>query len=325
MLSNTDKKNNSLRNPDAKLSGNLKEYLQERYTESTAQAYEREIEIYIENFSKAETEDSRTLLKNKQHGAQKALHKDIVEYLGALRKRYPNGKTVRRILGSIKAYYDFLSYTGKRKDNPAKSIRLRDKENRDIQLQDLFTPEELESLMHREERFNALEYRNKVLMSLLIYQALQVRELEAITLNDINLEQATIYIKATGKTGSRTLQLKPNQILLFHQYITESRNKLMKRNPAAHLILLAGQRGEPMSGEDITKHIKRNYGKRFTGRKVNAKTIRQSVITNLLKQGNDLRIVQVFVGHKYPSTTERYKQTNVEALKSAINQYHPIK
>ncbi|WP_158857071.1 hypothetical protein [Lunatibacter salilacus] len=48
-------------------------------------------------------------------------------------------------------------------------------------------------------------------------------------------------------------------------------------------------------------------------------------IANLLKRGNDLRIVQVFAGHKYPSATEKYKQANVEALQAAINQYHPIK
>ena len=287
----------------------LLKYLQERYTAATVKAYIREIENYTNTFTKAE----------------RALYKDIVAYVGILRKRYPSGKSVRRILGSIKAYYDFLSTTGKRKDNPAKSILLRDRENRDIQLQDLFTPEELETLMYREERYNALEYRNKVLMSLLIYQALQVRELTALTLNDINLEQGSIYIKATGKSSSRELQLKPNQIMLLHQYITEVRNKLMKRKKEQHLNLLIGQRGEIMSKEDITKHITRNYKDRYTGRKINAKTIMQSLITSFLKQVNDLRIVQVFAGHKYPSTTERYKQTNVEALKSAIQIHHPIK
>ena len=79
-----------------------------------------------------------------------------------------------------------------------------------------------------------------------------------------------------------------------------------------------------MTAEDITKHIKRNYNI-YKPRKVNALTIRQSVITNLLKQNNDLRIVQSFAGHKYPSTTERYKQSNVEALQTALQIYHPIK
>jgi integrase/recombinase XerD len=80
-----------------------------------------------------------------------------------------------------------------------------------------------------------------------------------------------------------------------------------------------------MVAEDITKHIKRSYGKFYAPRNVNAQTIRQSVITNLLKQNNDLRLVQAFAGHKYPSTTEKYKQTNVTQLKLALELHHPFK
>ncbi len=304
---------------------NLKEYLQQRYSKATAKAYEKEIENYTGNYPKAETEGSQTPLKNNQRCAQKAVYKDITDYLGILRQRYSNPRTLKRILASIKSYYDFLCHTGKRKDNPAKSIRLRDKVSRDIQLQDLFTPQELETLLNRAERFNDLEYRNKVLISLLIYQALQIRELEALTVNDINLGQGTIYIKATTITNSRELQLKSNQILLFQGYVNETRNRLLRKKMEKPLNLLVGLSGNPMSGEDMTKHITRSYKTRFTGRKVNAKTIRQSVISNLLKAGNDLRIVQVFAGHKYPSTTERYKQSNVEALKTALQQHHPLR
>jgi integrase/recombinase XerD len=53
--------------------------------------------------------------------------------------------------------------------------------------------------------------------------------------------------------------------------------------------------------------------------------IRQSVIANLLKKENDTRVVQVFAGHKRASTTILYKQTQLELLQNAINQYHPIK
>jgi integrase/recombinase XerD len=48
------------------------------------------------------------------------------------------------------------------------------------------------------------------------------------------------------------------------------------------------------------------------------------VIANLLKQGHDLSLVQNFAGHKYPSTTEKYKQSEIETLKAAVNKYHPI-
>jgi len=295
----------------------LNEYLQSLYTPDTAKAYIREINNFLSNYTQAD----------------KAIYKDLVKYIGTLRNRYTNGKTINRILCSIKVYYDFLSHTGQRKDNPAKSIRLRDKSGRQVQLQDLFTTEELESFLYRKERYNKSEYRNKVLMSLLIYQALHPTEIEQLTLNDINLQQGTIYIKPTPKSNSRELQLKPNQIMLFYQYIYEIRPKLLKNKkdetqrcqaePVEALLL--GITGNPMQSEDITKHATKNYKNRLPGRKINATTIRQSVICNLLKQGHDLRIVQSFAGHKYTSTTEQYKQTNVEQLKQAINLHHPIK
>ena len=49
----------------------------------------------------------------------------------------------------------------------------------------------------------------------------------------------------------------------------------------------------------------------------------QSVIARLLREGKDLRIVQAFAGHKKPSTTEKYRTTQLEELKAAVDKYHP--
>jgi integrase/recombinase XerD len=79
-----------------------------------------------------------------------------------------------------------------------------------------------------------------------------------------------------------------------------------------------------MTAEDITKQVKRSFAGLYPGRTVNAQTIRQSVIAQLLKQGHDLSVVQAFAGHKYPSSTERYRQNEIETLKAAVQQYHPF-
>lgn len=284
----------------------LSRYLQKYYTADTAKAYQREIIIYLSSCPNAEI----------------AMYKDITAYIGLLRKRYKKAATLNRIVASIKVYYDYLCSEGIRSDNPAKAIQLKDKRNRDIQLQDLFSSEELEQLLHRKERYVNLDYRNKVLISLFIYQALLPQEAEAVRVEDINLEQGTIYIRSTSKTNSRTLSLKPNQVLLFYLYINEIRKKLL--NGKSTDVLLIGIRGEAMNGEDITKHIKRSYKDVYPQRKVNAQTIRQSVITNLLKAGHDISIVQKFAGHKYPSSTEKYKQSEVATLQAAVNKYHPF-
>ena len=51
--------------------------------------------------------------------------------------------------------------------------------------------------------------------------------------------------------------------------------------------------------------------------------IRQSVLAHLLKQNHDVRIVQVFAGHRKAASTEEYKQTGLEELKTAVGKYHP--
>jgi len=285
---------------------NLQDYLRKQYTADTATLYLQEINRYLTSHPRAAT----------------AVYKDILAYIGALRTRYNNASTLNRILCSLKAYYAYLCASGQRPDNPAKSILLKDQRSRDIQLQDLFTMEELETLLHRTERYSHLTSRNKVLMSLLIYQALYPVEMEALTTRNINLEAGTVYIKMTAKTNSRELSLKPSQILLFYDYIREIRPRLLRDSMTDQLLI--GHRGQPMPAEDITKHVKRGFADLYPGRTVNAQTIRQSVIVHLLKQGHSLSVVQAFAGHKYPSSTERYRQSEIETLKAAIEKYHPI-
>jgi len=286
--------------------GDLYTYLRMHYSEKTAAAYLREIDIFLFNYP----------------DAWKMSYKDLLEYVGFLRKRYGNTATLNRIVSSMKVYYDFLCDICMRDDHPARSIRLRDQRSRDVQLQELLSVDELELLFNRAERYGALETRNRVLMSLVVYQALLPQEMEAIVITDLNLEAGEIYIHPTAKTKGRTLPLKPVQIVLFYAYVQDKRLELLKGNASEKLLI--GLRGGAMSGEDITKHIQRTARAVYGRRGVNAAVIRQSVIANLLKAGHELSVVQAFAGHKYPSSTERYRQESVETLKAAVGKYHPF-
>ena len=282
----------------------LKEYLNKRHTKGTADRYLRDILIY----QKA----------NPNH--KTATYGDIMDYIGKLREKYKNPQSVKTILYSLKKYYSFLVYVKERQDHPCKFINLKDKQNRNIQLQDLFSTEELGLLLERKERYINLKTKNQIVLSLLIYQGLTTGELTRIELKDLDLEKGEIYIKSSSKLNSRTLKLKSKQILIFHKFITEVRPKLIKRESN---LLLINKLGNPESGEQIS-YLVGTFKHLFLDRNLNPKTIRQSVITNLLKAGNDLRLVQVFAGHKYPSATERYRQTNVEELKKQVQKYHPL-
>ena len=283
----------------------LEQYLKERVAPSTSKRYLREIELFFLS------------IENKNIHPKTASYQQIMDYIGVLRKKHQN---LGCSLHGIKSYFNYLVASNQRKDNPAKSIRLRDKRSRDIQLQDLFKTTELEQLLEKKERYQLLKNRNKIIISLLIYQALTNGEVTNLDLNDINLEQGTIYIKPGRKTNSRTLKLQAKQVFWLMNYLQNDRLKLLKVESDK---LIISSRGTAESGEGICYLIE-TQKQLFPEKKLNAKTIRQSVITNLLKSGADLRLVQAFAGHKYPSTTERYKQTQVEELKNQILKYHPL-
>lgn len=284
----------------------LKSYLRKELSPSTAARYERDIQTFF--------------LHLKRPG--QATYQQIMDVIGALRKKYNNPKTINRILAAIKKYYDYLQHTAARKDHPCKSIKLRDGKRRDIQLQDLFSTKELELLMEskprreRNRKTNAI--RDKLILSLLIYQGLVRTEISLIEITDIDLEEATITARGDQRTNKRTLPLKAKQIHLLHEYLQKERPQSTSDK------LFIGMRGEPMSSDSLARVVQ-GYQYLFADKELTCQTIRMSVTRNLLKEDKDVRIVQAYTGHKSSGTTEKYKQSHAEELKAEIQKHHPVK
>ena len=289
----------------------LKDYLQKRHTEATVYGYFRSIMIYIEE----------------QPEAKKSNYKEIVNYIGVLRSRYNKPSTIKYMLNAIKKYYEYLLYTGQRKDHPCRDLNIKNKLHKDVQLQDLLTEKELETIIaYQSKRYkNVLEIRDRAMLSLLIYQGITKGEIKRLTISDLNLEAGSLYIKSSVTSNSRTLELNNKQILILYKYKNEIRPKLLKNNPLRTVTdsLFISIKGKAETGGSliyIFSRIRQQQGKAITTR-----LIRQSVIAIKLKNGNDIRLVQEFAGHKNPSTTERYKSTDIEELKAGINKYHPLR
>jgi integrase/recombinase XerD len=264
--------------------------------------------------------------------AEAATYKDVLNYIEYLRKNYDlHPKTLRHRLYGVKIYFNYLLESEKRKDHPCSELFLKDKVSKQIQVDNLYSSETLENFFesYQIKRKKQLETRNKIIISLLVYQALTVNEIAELETENIHLDQAEIFIKGskaiTSKSPrSRTLPLQAKQMILFYQYLEKDRTHLLKynkQNPNETAFIL-GQYGEKINPHGISKIINKNRKK---SEKIQPIKIRQSVIANLLKKENDTRIVQVFSGHKRASTTVQYKQSEWEQLQNAVNTYHPLK
>lgn len=286
----------------------LKQYLQENYSKTTLTS-----NLYtISQFT------------NYTQNAETATYQDILIYITYLRKKGQHPKTIRNNLFAIKIYYRYLISIGKRNDHPCQNLYLQDKINRSIDVENLYTKKQLEEFLETvRTKKKYLFLRDKVIVSLLVYQALTVLEISQLNIDDANLEEGIIFIKGNVKNKSRTLNLQSNQIMLLHKYILEDRQYLLKwkNKPLNEPALVLSEIGSRIQQHAISRQI--NYHRKKHERMTPMK-IRQSVIAHLLKSGNDLRIVQVFAGHRRAASTEEYKQTGLEELKNAINKHHPL-
>ena len=161
----------------------LEEYLLKKYKKSSLNPYLCSIRKYL-NF-----------IQNK---AETAEYKDILEYVAYLRKNENlQPKTIKHYLLNVKIYYYYLIEIGKRNDHPCSELYLKDKINKQIKVDVLYSAEILEKYLESHKNDAKLvRRRNEVITSLLIYQGLTVGEIVALEIEDINLEKAEIYIKS---------------------------------------------------------------------------------------------------------------------------------
>ena len=284
----------------------IENYLQNELSKQTIKSYLYEIEKFKKHYKNPE----------------KLNYQELMNYVELLRKNY-NPQSIKRTIYAIKKFYDYLLEIGKVKYNIAKNVKIRDGKENPLQLQELLTEKELLQLLEpRKERYKILEKRNQIIISLLVNQALLVSDIESLRIEDLDLKNAKIKVKSTGITNERILDLKAEQILLFYEYLKEEREKMKEKRPDNFYFLL-NKLGSKITADDIN-YLVSTYQKGFT-KKLTSVKIRQSVIKLKLDQGENLRKVQYFAGHKHADTTEKYKETGINALQTAINQYHPIK
>ncbi len=273
-------------------------YLQQTYTPQTVDSYTRSVNHFLFHTS----------------SKKQINYTEIVSYLSKHKKNSP------RNVAAIKVYFSYLIITGKRKDHPCKGLKIR-RENSPVQFQELFTPNELKTLLERKERYNLLKTRNKAILSLLIFQGLTAANIENLKVKDINFDEGTIYLRSTKTTNRRTLELKPKQILQLYNYIHTQRNELMK-TPTESVFL--GKLGTSYKVNSLNAML-RPLQSVFPYKNLNATTIRKSVIANWLNvEKIPLEDVQLLAGHKWIASTEKYIRPDMKEKRGLINQFFPI-
>jgi integrase/recombinase XerD len=284
---------------------NYKQWLLNKgFGSNTANDYNK----FIEKKFKLYLHENRLIIDNLEH-------ETLMEYIRYRKNQGVGPKTINLELKKISYYLDFKGLP-----NAAEPIRVKGVQRRIPH--DLFTEKQLDNIYQKfPESKNYWTHGNTLktyhlILGLRIYQGLQEQELAKLEINHLQLDKGKIYVPSTKRTNKRILDLKPFQILPLHEYhLTERKllNEDIEGNYLFHKMRL-------IRGMSRIKKMINRYEPRLKS----MAQIRASVITNWLKHYN-LREVQYMAGHKYVSSTERYRTDNLEDLQKELEKYHPLK
>jgi integrase/recombinase XerD len=261
-------------------------------------------------------------------------YNDLLNFIDCCKLEGKSIKLINRKLCSIRNYYDFLKKYNSSIINLATNLNLRG--NKQRLPSNIINYAELEELYNSFETRDNRSKRNKIILGLLIYQAVTTEELKQLEHNHLKLKEGKIVVPGNRRRNSRTLELKPFQILDLYEYQNKVRPRILKEvskpKPARKpdRINKARLKEQLFISINGSENIKNSLLHMFNAiRKTNPeilhpKQIRASVITYWLKNHN-LREVQYMAGHKHVSSTERYQLNNLDKLQSKLEKYHPLK
>ena len=237
-------------------------------------------------------------------------------------------------LRGVKQYFNFLIQQNERTDNPVEFIQLKGLKRKT--LYDILNRQELDKLYSsytlpdenskdkNQNWFKAklLAYkRNKVILGLMLYQALDTKDLKLLMVNDVKLREGKLFIPGTRRSNERELKLESLQIMDLMEYLLTTRKELLQiTGKVSEQLFISIGTSERFN--NIMVYLMEHLHA-INPKVTSAKQLKASVIVHWLKLYN-LRQVQYMAGHRYVSSTESFLVNEMDGMIEDIEKYHPI-
>ena len=238
-----------------------------------------------------------------------------------LYKNFSNKKSrsQARSISALKSFFNYLLFEGEIHSSPINDIESPKIENK---LPEVLTEDEIKRLISSVNLDSEFGQRNKTIIEVLYGTGIRVSELIELKLSNIFFKEN--ILKVTGKGNKeRFVPLGKIAIIEIKKYLN-NRDKL-KINSKFSDILFLNRYGRQLTRSMIFKIINDSSKNAEIDKKISPHTLRHSYATHLLKNGADLRTIQLILGHESITTTEIYTHLDTFHLEDVLKKYHPRK
>ena len=222
-----------------------------------------------------------------------------------------------RSISAIKSFFNYLIFEGYIKESPISNIETPKQEKK---LPVVLTEDEIKNLINSIDLNHDFGQRNKTIIEILYGTGIRVSELVNLKLSNIFFKENIIKVIGKGNK-ERFVPLGEIASCEMKIYIND-RNRLRIDSKSSDILFL-NRYGRRLTRSMIFKIISDASKRIGLDKKISPHTLRHSFATHLIKNGADLRTIQLILGHESITTTEIYTHLDTLHLEEVLKKYHP--
>jgi integrase/recombinase XerD len=228
--------------------------------------------------------------------------------------------TQARIVSGIKAFYRFLMYEDKIREDPA---QLLEAPKLGRKLPDTLSYHEINEILESIPLGSPEGHRNRAMLEILYSSGLRVSELTDLKTGQIFADIG--FLRVIGKGNKeRLVPIGRDALKYLRIYLEDVRVHVQPAKGHEQFVFL-NKRGKKLSRVMVFLIIKKQVESIGLKKNVSPHTFRHSFATHLIEGGADLRAVQEMLGHESITTTEIYTHLDRDYLRQVLNEFHPRK
>ncbi len=262
---------------------------------------------------------SRWFCQEKKISLPNCSSADLRDYLAFRFSEGGNGRSVARLLSTLRGFYAYLVRERLIETDP---VALIESPSVGRPLPATLTERDVEKLIAAPDTNQHLGLRDRAMLELVYAAGLRVSELTGLQIEQLNLRLGVVHVIGKGNK-ERLVPLGENAVDWVQRYLDGAREDLLAGVDKTVDDVFVTRRGAAMTRQSFWYIIKRCARVAGIEKPLSPHTMRHAFATHLINHDADLRAVQILLGHSSLSTTQIYTHVARQRLQSLYARHHP--
>lgn len=253
----------------------------------------------------------------------RAIRRERVEsWVLALQRQGYEPSSIRRKLASLRSFFGYLRNRGTIKSSPMDGLAIRLGPAK--RLTRVVPRESIRKLIREADRVircrnQLITLRNSIILRILYLTGIRVGELVSLRLSSVDIAAQRIVVHGKGDRERFAFLVDVRTARLLAKYL-KHRGKQTKHSDR----LFVTSSGHNVSTDAIRSMVRLVAERAGIIQRITPHMLRHTAATTLLERGVDIRIIQVFLGHRSIRSTERYTHVSNPLLVRVLRRANPL-